>query len=242
MHTPALGVIVGNRDFFPDRLVTQGRAEILSVLADLGIEVVILDEAATKLGAVETWQDAQLCAELFSANRSRIDGILVTLPNFGDEKGATDTIRLADLRVPVLIQATPDDPARMGLDRLGQGIRIRPDDRDCRDPGDDPGAGTHVRWARGACIPPPDHVRARHDRRPEPPNPRDRGRGPLHRRSPGHLRDHRRGRDSEAAGPPGVICRNGFEHHAAMSPALAGGVLEEALETYLGWDVYRHFE
>ena len=38
------------------------------------------------------------------------------------------------------------------------------------------------------------------------------------------------------------ICRNGFEHHAAMSPALAGGVLEEALETYLGWDVYRHFE
>lgn len=117
MHKPTLGVIVGNRDFFPDRLVTQGRAEILSVLADLGIEVVILDEAATKLGAVETWPDAQLCAELFSVNRSRIDGILVTLPNFGDEKGATDTIRLADLRVPVLIQATPDDPARMGLDR-----------------------------------------------------------------------------------------------------------------------------
>jgi len=27
-----------------------------------------------------------------------------------------------------------------------------------------------------------------------------------------------------------------------MSPALAGGVLEEALETYLGWDVYRRLE
>jgi L-fucose isomerase-like protein len=117
MDRPTFGVIVGNRDFFPDRLVTEGRVEILSVLESLGIDVVVLDEQATNLGATETWADAQRCADLFRANRDRIDGILVTLPNFGDEKGASDTIRLADLGVPVLVQATPDDPKRMGLDR-----------------------------------------------------------------------------------------------------------------------------
>ena len=117
MTRPTLGVIVGNRDFFPNRLVTEGRAEILSVLESLGIDAVILAEQATNLGATETWGDAQKCVALFRANRDRIDGILVTLPNFGDEKGSSEAIKLADLGVPVLIQATPDDPKRMGLDR-----------------------------------------------------------------------------------------------------------------------------
>src|SRR5215212_6239838 len=80
-----LGVIVGNRDFFPDRLITQGRQEIQQVLQEFGIDVVILDEEATKLGAVETWEHAKKCAALFDENRARIDGILVSLPNFGDE-------------------------------------------------------------------------------------------------------------------------------------------------------------
>jgi L-fucose isomerase-like protein len=115
MSTTTLGVIIGNRDFFPDRLVSEGRTRLLQVLGAAGIEPVLLDEEATKLGAVETWQDAQRCADLFRASRDRIDGIVVSLPNFGDEKGITDTIRLADLRVPVLIQASPDDPGRYGM-------------------------------------------------------------------------------------------------------------------------------
>ena len=112
-----LGVIVGNRDFFPDRLITEGRQDILEVLAELGIEVVILDEAATKLGAVETWDNAKRCAELFRQNADRIDGILVTLPNFGDEKGVADTIKLSRLNVPVLVQAYPDDLDKLYVER-----------------------------------------------------------------------------------------------------------------------------
>ena len=50
-----------------------------------------------------------------SRNRGRIDGVIVTLPNFGDERAIADVLRLADLRVPVLIQATPDDPKKMGI-------------------------------------------------------------------------------------------------------------------------------
>ncbi|MCK6627365.1 MAG: L-fucose/L-arabinose isomerase family protein [Anaerolineae bacterium] len=109
MKKTTLGVIVGNRAFFPDKFVVEGRKEILNILQRWDIAAVIPDEATTKLGAIETWTDAQKCADLFRANRDRIDGILVTLPNFGDEKGVADAIRLSELNVPVLVHAFPDD-------------------------------------------------------------------------------------------------------------------------------------
>ena len=112
-----LGVLVGNRNFFPDSLIAQGRQDILDVLKEQNIEAVILDEQATKLGAVETWENAQKCAALFDENRHRINGILVSLPNFGDEKGVAETIKLSGLRVPILIQAYPDDLGKFGLER-----------------------------------------------------------------------------------------------------------------------------
>ena len=117
MAKATLAIIVGNRDFFPDVLVTEGRKEVLTVLKELDIEPVILDEDDTKLGAVETWQHAKRCAELFRANRERIDGVLVTLPNFGDEKGVADTIELSGLDVPILVQAYPDDLDQLGVER-----------------------------------------------------------------------------------------------------------------------------
>ena len=104
-----LGVIVGNRDFFPDALISEGRQDILEVLAERSITPIILDEDATKLGAVETWQNAKKCADLFRQHRDEIDGILVCLPNFGDEKGVAETIKLSGLNVPILVQAYPDD-------------------------------------------------------------------------------------------------------------------------------------
>ncbi len=112
-----IGVIVGNRDFFPDRLVSEGRSDILKLFGDMGIEPVILGEDVTKLGAVETWQHARRCADLFMANRERIDGVLVCLPNFGDEKGVADTLQLAGLNVPVLVQAYPDDLTQLSVER-----------------------------------------------------------------------------------------------------------------------------
>jgi len=108
-----LGVIVGNRDFFPDALITEGRKDILDVLAEHNITPIILDEEATKLGAVETWQHAKKCADLFKQHRDEIDGILVCLPNFGDEKGIAETIKLSGLQVPILVQAYPDDVTQL---------------------------------------------------------------------------------------------------------------------------------
>src|ERR1700676_5151449 len=44
-----------------------------------------------------------------------IDGVLVRLPSFGDERAIADTLRMSGLTVPVLVQATPDAPGRMGI-------------------------------------------------------------------------------------------------------------------------------
>lgn len=112
-----LGVILGNRDFFPDSLITTGRQELQEVFNELGIEPVWLDPATTKLGAVETWEDAKKCAALFDENRHRIAGILISLPNFGDEKAAVEAIKLSRLQVPILVQAFPDDLDKFNVER-----------------------------------------------------------------------------------------------------------------------------
>jgi len=109
ISTPTLGVIYGNRDFFPDQLVTEARADIARLFAKFNIRPIQLAEADSKLGGVETHADARKCAELFRKHAGEIDGVLVCLPNFGDEKGVADTLKLARLNVPVLIQGYPDD-------------------------------------------------------------------------------------------------------------------------------------
>ena len=109
------GIVVGNRGFFPDHLAKSGREEILAVLQAAGMEAVVPGPEDTKYGAVETRAEAIKCAELFRANRARIDGIIITLPNFGDEKAAAETVRLAGLNVPVLVHAFPDDAGRMTI-------------------------------------------------------------------------------------------------------------------------------
>lgn len=110
-----LGVIVGNRGFFPDHLCDSGRVKILDQLERAGIAAVILPTDTTKFGAVESIQDAQKCADLFRAHADAIDGILVTLPNFGDERGVANAIRWAGLRVPVLVHAFADNPGSMTI-------------------------------------------------------------------------------------------------------------------------------
>ena len=110
-----MGVIVGNRGFFPDHLAKSGREEMIQALQTAGIDAVVLDESRSKYGAVETYEEAKHCAELFRAHGNRIDGVIVTLPNFGDERAVADTLRLARLDVPVLVQATPDSTGKMTI-------------------------------------------------------------------------------------------------------------------------------
>src|ERR1700739_4253453 len=114
-RTMVFGVIVGNRGFFPDHLAKTGREEILRVLEAADIEVVALTPEESKYGAVETREESRRCAELFKRNRERIDGIIVTLPNFGEERAIADTLRLSDFSVAVRVQANPGDPKKMAI-------------------------------------------------------------------------------------------------------------------------------
>jgi len=117
-----LGVLYGNRDFFPDHLVTEARGDITALFARLGIRAVQLGESDSKLGGVETHADARKCADLFVRHRQELDGVLVVLPNFGDEKGVAEVLKGAGLKLPVLIQAYPDDLERLGPERRRDGF------------------------------------------------------------------------------------------------------------------------
>jgi L-fucose isomerase-like protein len=110
-----LGVIVGNRGFFPSHLATSGRLEMIAALEAAGIKPIVLTPDVTAHGAVETYEDAKKCAALFKAHAAEIDGIIITLPNFGEERGLADALRLSNLQVPVLIQATPDSTSKMSI-------------------------------------------------------------------------------------------------------------------------------
>jgi L-fucose isomerase-like protein len=112
---PKLGLIVGNRGFFPDHLAATGREDMLRILEQAGAEVVALTTEESKFGAVETFEEAKRCAALFKQHRDTLDGVVVTLPNFGDERAIADTLRLAGFPVPVLVQATPDTRGKMTI-------------------------------------------------------------------------------------------------------------------------------
>lgn len=109
------GIVVGNRGFFPDHLAKSGREEMIAALKAAGHGAVCLSPEESKYGAVETRAEAKACADLFRKNAATIDGIIVTLPNFGEERGIAEALRMADLKVPILIQATPDSAGKMTI-------------------------------------------------------------------------------------------------------------------------------
>ncbi|MBU2515521.1 fucose isomerase [bacterium] len=103
------GVLVGTRAFFNPLLVAEQRKKIISKIQALGYNSVILDVTDTPNGAVESLADAKKYAKLFCENRDIIDGVIVILPNFGDELGIVQTLDMAKLNVPVLVQACNDE-------------------------------------------------------------------------------------------------------------------------------------
>ncbi len=92
-----LGLIVGNRGFFPGHLAAEGREDMLRVLGAAGVEVVALTPQEARYGAVESFEEAKKCADLFRQHRDTLDGVIVTLPNFGDERAISDALRRSGL-------------------------------------------------------------------------------------------------------------------------------------------------
>ena len=112
--TQTFGLIIGTRGVFNAELATCGRQQLIQAVEKLGYKTIILPTEATPTGAVETAADGRKCADLFEQHRKEIDGVIIALPNFGDELGIINTLNYARLNVPVLVQASPDE-----LDKLG---------------------------------------------------------------------------------------------------------------------------
>lgn len=111
-------MIIGTRAYFNSALAKDVRKQLLKIIEEQGYDYVILPEDATPTGSssIETREDGIKCAELFRQNRDKIDGIIVSLPNFGFEIGIINAISIADLNVPVLVQACDDENDKVDLD------------------------------------------------------------------------------------------------------------------------------
>ncbi len=101
----------GNRGFFPGEVIAEARREMVQALEESGFGYLIMEESATRYGAVETLAEGKAYAEFLRAHRGEYDGIILCLPNFGDENGAAAALAEAD--VPILVQAYPDEEGRM---------------------------------------------------------------------------------------------------------------------------------
>ena len=109
MNKQTFGIIVTTRSFFPSHLVKTAREGITNLLDKLGHDYVMVSEGDTHLGAVLTLEEAKTTAAMFDKHRADITGIIVVLPNFGEELGVAEAIDRAGLNVPILIQACDDD-------------------------------------------------------------------------------------------------------------------------------------
>ncbi len=112
MKKTTFALFFGNRGFFPASLIAGAREEMRRELNALGHEVLMLEDSATRYGAVETPQEGEVFANFLRENRGKFGGVILCLPNFGDENGAVAALQEAG--VPIWIQAYPDDYDQMG--------------------------------------------------------------------------------------------------------------------------------
>lgn len=106
MKKITFALFFGNRGFFPGELIASARAALTEACEKNGYDYIIMDESLTRYGAVETIKEGKLYAEFLEAHKGEYDGIILSLPNFGDENGAA--VALKDVDVPILVQAFPD--------------------------------------------------------------------------------------------------------------------------------------
>ena len=101
----------GNRGFFPEGLIAAARKDVTEAVRKAGHDYILMPEDATKYGAIETKEDGLKYAAFLKANEGKYDGVILSLPNFGDENGAVPALR--DAGVPMLIQAYRDKIGEM---------------------------------------------------------------------------------------------------------------------------------
>jgi len=131
MKKVKLGFIPANRGFFSDVLAAKMRKETIAVLRAAGATVVVPSSKDTKVGCVETLEEAVKVGRMF--REQQVEGIVVSAVNFGDEQGVAITIKESGLDVPILIvgcqeeevltPATERRDSFCGLLSIGEALR-----------------------------------------------------------------------------------------------------------------------
>ena len=106
-----LALLIGNRGFFPSEVIKAVREEMLIAADRVGVNLLMMDESLTRFGAVETREEGEIFADFLSQHQGEFDGLIISLPNFGDENGIKEAIK--DFNLPILIQAYPDEIGKM---------------------------------------------------------------------------------------------------------------------------------
>lgn len=111
MKNITFALFFGNRGFFPGEVIAEARERLALACENNGYGYIMMDETLTRYGAVETISEGKLFAKFLEDNKGKYDGVILSLPNFGDENGAS--VALKDVDVPILVHAFPDELAKM---------------------------------------------------------------------------------------------------------------------------------
>lgn len=108
MKKTTFALFVSNRVTFPQEIVNAAIAEVSAAVEKASFACLpppfpVADEA-----------EGRRFAAFLKGHEGAFDGIIAVFPNFGDESSTFTALR--DAHVPILFQAYPDDPDRMGAD------------------------------------------------------------------------------------------------------------------------------
>lgn len=106
-----IALCVTSRIFFPEELIGTAKKEIAETLCNMDFELMEPKADVIPSGMVKTFADGKKYANFLQANQERIDGVILVLPNFGDEIASAEALR--DCSVPVYLIACPDDLDKM---------------------------------------------------------------------------------------------------------------------------------
>ena len=106
-----LAILISNRGFFPSSVIQSAREDMIRAVKGVNAEPLVMDPTLTRFGAVETREEGEIYADFLKQYHGLYDGLIICLPNFGDENGIKEAIK--DVKVPILLQAYPDELGKM---------------------------------------------------------------------------------------------------------------------------------
>lgn len=99
--------------FFPPEFCGAARTQMKAAIEKAGIQALLMPEEETAHGGIQSPDEGRKYAKFLKEHEGQYDGVVLSLPNFGNENSAI--LGLRDCGVPILIQAYPDEIGKMDV-------------------------------------------------------------------------------------------------------------------------------